>query len=63
MGLSGVIRTSKMAKALSKNGWRVVVLTATPKEYQTYDESLLQELIDAGVHIYSTPSKNPPKQG
>jgi len=63
MGLSGVIRTSKMAKALSKHGWRVVVLTATPKEYQTYDESLLQELIDAGVHIYSTPSKNPPKQG
>ena len=63
MGLSGVIRTSKMAKALSKNGWRVVVLTATPKEYQTYDESLLQELIDAGVHMYSTPSKNPPKQG
>ena len=63
MGLSGVIRTSKIAKALSKNGWRVVVLTATPKEYQTYDESLLQELIDAGVHIYSTPSKNPPKQG
>jgi glycosyltransferase involved in cell wall biosynthesis len=63
MGLSGVIRTSKMAKALSKHGWRVVVLTATPKEYQTYDESLLQELIDTGVHIYSTPSKNPPKQG
>lgn len=63
MGLSGVIRTSKMAKALANHGWRVVVLTATPKEYQTYDESLLQELIDAGVHIYSTPSKNPPKQG
>lgn len=63
MGLSGVIRTSKMAKVLSQNGWRVVVLTATPKEYQTYDESLLQELIDAGVHMYSTPSKIPPKQG
>jgi hypothetical protein len=63
MGLSGVIRTAKIAKALALNGWRVVVLTATPKEYQTYDESLLQELIEAGVHIYSTPSKNPPKQG
>ncbi|MGA1250372.1 MAG: glycosyltransferase [Candidatus Kapaibacteriota bacterium] len=62
MGLSGVVRTSKMAKALAKNGWNVVVLSATPKVYLTYDETLLQELIDAGVHIYSTPSKTPPKQ-
>ena len=62
MGLSGVIRTSKMAKALSNIGWKVVVLSATPKAYLTYDETLLQELIDAGVHIYSTPSKTPPKQ-
>ncbi|MFM7157193.1 MAG: glycosyltransferase [Bacteroidota bacterium] len=62
MGLSGVVRTSKMAKALAKSGWNVVVLSATPKVYLTYDETLLQELIDAGVHIYSTPSKTPPKQ-
>lgn len=62
MGLSGVVRTSKMAKALAKNGWNVVVLSATPKVYLTYDETLLQELIETGVHIYSTPSKTPPKQ-
>ena len=57
MGLSGVIRTSKMAKALSKNGWRVVVLTATPKEYQTYDESLFEQdlakCLDKATNTYS----------
>ena len=53
MGLSGVVRTSKMAKALAKSGWNVVVLSATPKVYLTYDETLLQELIDGLDYIYS----------
>lgn len=59
MGLSGVVKAAKTAKYLASScDWHVIVLTATPKHYYAYDESLLQELIDAGVHIYSTPSKN-----
>ena len=63
MGLSGVIKTAKTAKYLAKAGWRVVVLTATPNQYYAYDDTLLEELIEAGVHIYSTPSKKQPKPG
>lgn len=59
MGLSGVLRAAKTAKYLAlAYDWRVIVLTATPQQYYAYDETLLQELIDVGVHIYSTPSKN-----
>ena len=54
MGLSGVVKAAKTAKYLASScGWRVIVLTATPKHYYAYDESLLQELIVVAHNLFS----------
>lgn len=72
MGLSGVQRTLKFVKYLSKYGWKPIVLT-TPDDtpYYAFDESLLDELEEDIRHgkviIYRTeadPSlKNASKKG
>ncbi len=55
-GLSGVQRTAKFAKYLSRYGWEPTVLTVEPGGYFAFDESLLREVEEAGVRIVRTPS-------
>lgn len=59
MGLSGVQRTVKFVKYLPHHGWRPVVLTVSPGGYYAYDESLLNEVEQAGVEIVRTGSVDP----
>lgn len=59
MGLSGVQRTTKFVRYLSNYGWYPVVLTVAPGGYYAYDQSLLQEVEDAGVEIIRTGSLDP----
>lgn len=56
LGLSGVQRTTKFAKYLSRYGWKPTVLTVEPGGYFAFDESLLKEAEDAGVTIVRTGS-------
>jgi glycosyltransferase involved in cell wall biosynthesis len=56
MGLSGVQRTVKFAKYLSKYGWKPTVLTIEPAGYYAFDDTLLKEVEDAGVKIIRTRS-------
>jgi len=59
LGGSGVQRVTKWAKYLPRNGWDVTVLTAAPGAYFAYDDSLLNEVEDAGVRIIRTGSFDP----
>ena len=54
MGLSGVVRASKFTRYLPKHGWHPVVLTVGDVGYYAHDESLLQEVLSAGVQIERT---------
>ncbi len=56
MGLSGVQRTVKFAKFLPKFGWKPTVLTVEATGYFALDNSLLQEVEEAGVRIVRTGS-------
>jgi len=56
LGLSGVQRTAKFAKFLSRYGWKATVLTVEPGGYFAFDESLLKEVEEAGVTIVRTGS-------
>lgn len=56
LGLSGVQRTVKFAKYLSKFGWMPTILTVEPTGYYAFDETLLQETIEAGIKIVRTKS-------
>ncbi len=56
LGLSGVQRTTKFAKYLSRYGWKPTVLTVEPGGYYAFDQSLLKEVEDAGVTIVRTGS-------
>jgi glycosyltransferase involved in cell wall biosynthesis len=56
MGLSGVQRTTKFAKYLTRYGWKPTVLTVTPTGYYAFDETLLAEVEHAGVEILRTDS-------
>ncbi len=51
LGLSGVQRTAKFAKYLSRYGWKPTVLTVDPGGYYAFDESLLKEVEEAGVTV------------
>ena len=57
MGLSGVQRTFKFVKYLSKFGWKPIVLTASPSGYYAYDDSVLSELEDSEYEIFKTESR------
>jgi glycosyltransferase involved in cell wall biosynthesis len=61
-GSSGVLRTLHFSKYLSENGWRPVVLTATPSAYPDIDPTSLAQIpsdvaveravaLDAGRHL------------
>ncbi len=56
LGGSGVQRTVKFAKYLSRYGWKPTVLTVQPAGYYAYDESLLEEMDEEGVRIVRTKS-------
>ncbi|UCG41822.1 MAG: glycosyltransferase [candidate division WOR-3 bacterium] len=57
LGLSGVMRVTKLCKYLPEFGWRPVVLTVKPPAYYHYDHSLLKDL-DAS-RVYRTESADP----
>lgn len=59
MGLSGVQRTAKFAKYLRRTGWHPVVLTCEPGGYFAFDQSLLDEITEAGVEIVRTRGWDP----
>lgn len=59
MGLSGVQRTVKFVKYLSRFGWEPTVLTVEGVGYYARDESLLREVEDAGVRVVRTPAAGP----
>ena len=59
MGLSGVQRVSKLVKYLPDFGWHPTVLTVEPGGYYAYDQSLLQEIEDAGIPVVRTKSLDP----
>lgn len=59
MGLSGVIRTAKFTRYLPQYGWHPTVLTVGDVGYYAHDESLLQEVLDAGVRIERTKTFDP----
>ncbi len=59
MGLSGVQRISKFVKYLPEYGWEVSVLTAAPRGYYAFDESLLNEVEASGAQIIQTGSLDP----
>lgn len=58
MGLSGVQRTAKFAKYLTRYGWKPTVLTIEPTAYYAFDETLLKEVEEAGVRIVRTPVRD-----
>lgn len=59
LGGSGVQRVAKWAKYLPQNGWDVTVLTVEPGAYFAFDESLLDEVREAGVRIVRTRTLDP----
>lgn len=59
MGLSGVQRVSKLAKYLTRFGWDVTVVTARPRGYFAYDETLVDDLDGTGVEVIRTRSVDP----
>lgn len=54
MGLSGVVRAAKFSRYLPDYGWQPVVLTVGDVGYYAHDESLLHEVLEAGVEIERT---------
>lgn len=59
MGLSGVVRTTKFTRYLREYGWDPTVLTVGDVAYYAHDESLLKEILDAGVRIERTKTFDP----
>jgi glycosyltransferase involved in cell wall biosynthesis len=59
LGLSGVQRTAGFARYLSDDGWDVTVLTAQPSSYFAFDQTLLDDVLSAGVAIEETASLDP----
>ena len=63
MGVSGVLRTVKFVKYLCDYGWNPTVLTATPRSYYCYDDTLLEDFGGRAVEIIRTDPKNIPQTG
>ncbi|HUI10507.1 MAG TPA: glycosyltransferase family 4 protein [Bacteroidota bacterium] len=59
MGLSGVQRTLKFVKYLTRFGWHPTVLTVQPGGYFARDETLLAELEGRNVRIERTSPSGP----
>lgn len=59
LGLSGVQRVASLARHLRAHGWAVEIVAPCPAAYFARDESLLAELLDAGVVIHRTRSLDP----
>ncbi|MEO0092844.1 MAG: glycosyltransferase family 4 protein [candidate division WOR-3 bacterium] len=57
VGMSGVMRVTKLAKYLPEFGWQPVFLTVKPISYFLYDQSLLKDL--EGIKIYRSESLDP----
>ncbi|MEO0074034.1 MAG: glycosyltransferase [candidate division WOR-3 bacterium] len=57
LGLSGVMRVTKLCKFLPEFGWRPLLLTVKPVAYRGYDENLLQDLREA--RVFRTESFDP----
>ncbi|MGQ9677672.1 MAG: glycosyltransferase [bacterium] len=57
LGLSGVMRVTKLAKFLPEFGWEVLLLTVKDTAYYAYDPALLEDLKQAKV--FRTESLDP----
>jgi hypothetical protein len=57
LGLSGVMRVTKLCKFLPEAGWRPLILTVKPVAYYHYDPRLLDDL--RASRIYRTESVDP----
>jgi hypothetical protein len=57
LGLSGVMRVTKLCKFLPEAGWQPLVLTVKPVAYYSYDPLLLEDL--KASRIYRTESADP----
>lgn len=54
LGLSGVQRVLKFVKYLPEFGWKPIVLTAAPKKYYAYDDTLLEDIDNEKIIVYRT---------
>ncbi|MFO7638013.1 MAG: glycosyltransferase [bacterium] len=57
LGMSGVMRVTKLCKFLPENGWRPLILTTKPAAYYHYDPKLLDDLVES--RIFRTESADP----
>jgi hypothetical protein len=57
LGLSGVMRVTKLCKFLPEAGWQPLILTVKPVAYYHYDPRLLDDL--KGSKVYRTESLDP----
>jgi hypothetical protein len=57
LGMSGVMRVTKLAKYLPEFGWQPVILTVKPISYYHYDPDLLNDL--QGIKIFRSESLDP----
>jgi Glycosyltransferase Family 4/Glycosyl transferases group 1 len=57
LGMSGVMRVTKLAKFLPEFGWQPVILTVKPISYYHYDPELLNDL--KGIKIFHSESFDP----
>jgi hypothetical protein len=57
LGLSGVMRVTKLCKFLPEAGWQPLILTVKPVAYYSYDPLLLEDL--KASRIYRTESADP----
>ncbi len=59
MGLSGVQRVAKFTRYLPLYGWQPTVITAATDGYFAYDETLLREVLEAGVEVEAVRTLDP----
>ena len=59
LGLSGVQRVTGFVRHLPEYGWMPTVITAKPKGYFAYDESLWSPIEEAGICVIRTQSLDP----
>ena len=57
LGMSGVMRVTKLSKFLPEFGWQPVILTVKPISYYHYDPDLLNDLKE--IKIYRSESLDP----
>ncbi len=57
LGLSGVMRVTKLCKFLPEAGWQPLILTVKPVAYYGYDPLLLEDL--KACRVYRTESADP----